>query len=177
MSRSPVLEIDLGAAGRIAGKSPAKDPKAPDDWTPEWVDVRLTEAFATLMRVPAGKIGPATIKTVMPVFAYSQEDRQAQAENPDFERDRRRAMSRHGLASPGEIARMEDALGWPMRFLKNESPLARAVCWSSFRKAVKREDGKLHLRLGVSRRTFFRYRLNGLQAICDGLKRDGRPCA
>lgn len=173
MTSNP-LSVDIGQAGRIAGER-AEDYAPPDVWTPEHVDVRLTEAFEILMTVPT-RLGPAAMKTVMPSFAYDDSDLEAQRElATDMIRAGKRITRAKGSATRREISDMEQALGWPLTYLKNEAALAKAVGWSSFRKAVKREDEKIHRALGVSRRTFFRYRLRGLQIICRGLISDAVP--
>jgi hypothetical protein len=174
LTKNP-LTVDLGAASRIAGADRPSKYAPPDAWTPEHVDVRLTEAFEILMTVPT-RMGPATMKTVMPAFAYDDSDLEAQRELAvDISKAHKRLTRAKGSASRAEIGRMEEAIGWALTYLRNESTLAKAVGWSSFRKAVKREDGKLHHALGVSRRTFFRYRLRGLQIIASGLNASNTP--
>ena len=168
------IEIDWSQAGRIAAREvpPAYEP--PPYWTPEHVDVRLTEAFEVLVRLPAGQLGPRRLKTLMPDYAYDATDIANQKEIGELEKDRlekarQRGIRRFGFATCVEIARMERAIEWPIRFLQEESVVAKAVGWAAFRKAVNREDAKIHHSLGVSRRTFFRYRLRGLQLIANGL--------
>lgn len=165
-SRNPLF-VDIDQAGRIAGER-ADGYAPPRLWTPEHVDVRLTEAFEVLMCIPM-TAGPKRFGNAMPSYLHDISDLQAQAESGELAKAQKHAMRRRGVAQTAEISRMEDALGWPLRYLKTESALAKAVAWSCFRKAVKREDGKLHRALGVSRRTFFRYRIKGLQIIANGL--------
>lgn len=172
------LEIDLGQAGRIAGGSRPEAYGAPAAWTPEHVDVRLTEAFEILLTLPI-RIGPAAMKSLMPAFAYSKEDLEGQREGggADVIRAHKRLTRARGTATIAEISRMEAALGWPLAYLRHDSAIAKAVTRSSFLKAVKREEKKTHHELGVSRRTFFRYRLKGLQIIAGGLNLSGTPVA
>ena len=168
------LRVDLTVAGRIAGRERPAAYEPPPAWTPEHVDVRLTEAFEVLMCLP-GTTGPKRHGTAMPRYIYEAADIEAQREIEEFSIVHKRLSRQRGAPSLSDVTRMEEALQWPLRFLKDESNLAKAVAWSSFRKAVKREDGKLHHALSVSRRTFFRYRVRGLQIIAHGLNSQRTP--
>ncbi|HEX5508945.1 MAG TPA: hypothetical protein VFX37_10620 [Pseudolabrys sp.] len=152
-------------ADKIASRE-RKEVECPPAWTPEWVDYRLTEAYEVLMSLP-GQTRPRQFGNSMPRPVYSADDTDGWFTDDDRARNQ---LSRYrGAASLSDITRMEEALAWPLRYLGTETHLARAVAWSAFRKAVKREDGKLHQKFFVSRRTFFRWRLKGLNVICHGL--------
>jgi hypothetical protein len=88
---------------------------APASWTTVLVRERLVEAFELERRLP-GHVGPARLRSawlVAPLDSFA--DRVAQGEAPRA--DLWRAWARAGGLSPEEVARMDQALDWPRRFL------------------------------------------------------------
>ncbi|WP_316172112.1 MULTISPECIES: hypothetical protein [unclassified Bradyrhizobium] len=126
-------------------------PRAPERWTPRHVGNRLIEAHRTLKRLPI-KIRPASVKTAWPVF---------EQEPVDSDEDEHVKVD----ATAAEIELMEDAIGWPMRFLPAVFASAGDVNrWASQLKVEefeKVEDGHHSVPW------------HELRAIADGLNRAG----
>ena len=66
---------------------------------------------------------------------------------------------------------MEEALAWPLRHLKEDAYAARATLCAAFWKAINADYDRRVVRMGISRRTFFRHRKRGLERIVEGLIR------
>ena len=95
-------------------------------WSVLHVADRLKEAFETLYRLPMALL-PKSFGSAMPAYVYDRGDLNSQMETRELDRtlsDRNRVRL---TASAAEIARMEQALFWPMEFLGDAPAEARAV--------------------------------------------------
>lgn len=134
------------------------DEGVPDAWTATFVGERLTEAFRVLERMPAG-------------FAASKSGLW-----PDYQALSRADLNEHLQAgtlsqfyasrnrvrippSSHEIARMEEAIAWPARYLGRDPQLAGIVNFWAL-KADFNEEAPGPVRAG-------------LRIIARGLRRDG----
>jgi hypothetical protein len=103
----------------------------PTEWTVPHVAYRMVEAFRTLRKMPS-RIGPRSGGNAWPAMLQEfadliDEDAMANA-RAAFVHDRHRPKA-------AEIARMEEALAWPMRFGAGEPLMCDAVVVWSFCKA------------------------------------------
>lgn len=80
----------------------------PEHWTGEWVCERMIQAFETLRKI-APRGGPKEFGTIWAEYAL------------DYKEVRLRPR-----AEDGEVAKMEEALAWPARYLNGET-LARRL--------------------------------------------------
>lgn len=97
----------------------------PRIWTHEIVGRRLVDALRTLRRLPA-RTGPAGYGSTMPEILRDWADKLAQLENPDNSRIGVRVTR---SVTSAELARMEEALSWPLRYLADD-PLAGRLVWA-----------------------------------------------
>lgn len=100
----------------------------PSQWSGPHVFVRTSDAFQVLARIPRGRWGPSEVRTLWPTHHEEWSDVLAQLTVPgEIEKSwekRNRVIVR---PSSREIAAMEQAFGWPVRYLRNASELIRAL--------------------------------------------------
>jgi hypothetical protein len=111
----------LGAAGPSPLSRLRPQRRVPKDWS--WIHVteRLEEAFRTLRRLPSST-GPRGYTNSMPCYVYDRGDLNAQLETFELER-MARLRNRVRLRPPEEITRMEEAIWWPTKYLKENRKL------------------------------------------------------
>jgi hypothetical protein len=151
-------------------KTELEEEYIPDVWTPEHVDLRVGEA---LRRLPHPKSYSVYMtNTVWPPYPYDIEDKRAQREMiEDGDYEPTPPPDRPGAE---EIARYERFIGWPMKYLKDNDRVARAVSeWlfctafcSDNRKGFAEAHGRHYLSWKQTAR-------RGLKIIADGLNKDG----
>jgi hypothetical protein len=167
----------LGAIGRSEPLSPlARTRRTPDRWTVLHVMERLEQAFRTLSQLPIATRPRGYINS-MPFYVYDRGDLNAQMETYELERMARLRNRVRIPPSPAEIARMEEALRWPILYLAGAEfhHVARAVnlgsLWVAFDSDV---DERLKL-LKITPRTFNARKMQGLQIIARELVRRRVP--
>jgi hypothetical protein len=148
----------------------------PERWSLVHVMDRLEEAFRTLARLPI-PTRPRGYINSMPFYLYDRGDLNAQLETHELERMAKVRNRVRIPPSPGEVARMEEALRWPTLYLSGPEfqHVARAVnlgsLWSAFD-----ADIDAHLkRMKITRRTFNARKLQGLRIITQELIRGRIP--
>lgn len=153
----------------------------PNVWNASLVEARLIEAFGVLRRMPM-TLRPAAMETAWPSYRHDVFDRNSQLLNREREEHDRikkeRNRSKLGATS-AQIARMEEAICWPATYLaaKGWKEQSRAVCLAAiWRISGKRVSTGCYFER-ISRRTFYRRKLYGLNTIAIGLQRDGVPVA
>ena len=162
--------------------APAK-PAAPS-WTPEAVEAEMIEA-ARWLWITAGRAGPqgfvcsrfhdAPLSLAEHIEMFGDVPERADLDDErDEERDRERLHYR--MLPARRIDQLEDALGWPARYVAPRRPdAARAVqCWIAAR-AVRTSFARLLRERGIPRQTAYRYRDRALREISVGLTLDRVP--
>lgn len=147
-----------------------------ETWTPKRVQAVLIEAIRWA-RYHAGPTGPAPVRSLMPIYTPTWEDRLEEGWGlPDAceEDEQRKPIRRY---SPKETQRLIDALYWPAKYAVPEMPTSARILnlWlrchvykADFRKVIERRGE-------MSRASAYRYRDRALTAISVGLDRDGVP--
>lgn len=108
-------------------------------WTPEHVGARLIEAYETL-RISSGHVGPKAFGNGWPEMMREFAD----LVDPDAQKNHaaERSSSRDRPSSE-TISRMNEALGWPRRFLDGEPLLADALMLWTYAKALDLDMARL----------------------------------
>lgn len=123
-------ERDRNALASLTERS-RRPREAPTHWTPDLVGKRLVEALKTLRRIPA-RIGPKGYGSTMPEIIRDWADKLAQLENPD--NSMLHTTRARSTPTADEVARMDEALSWPLRFLQGDELAAHlVVAWAQER--------------------------------------------
>lgn len=167
----------LGATGQITALLPqARMRRVPESWTVIHVMDRLEEAFRTLSRLPVAT-RPRGYTNSMPFYVYDRGDLNAQMETHELERLARLRNRVRIPPSPEEIARMEEALRWPVAYLAGAEfhHVARAVNLGSLWAAFDTDAGPGLKRLNITARVFNVRKLQGIRIIAGELIRRRVP--
>lgn len=114
--------VDPSRLGGIVDK-----PRLPALWTPRHVGMRMIEAHRVLARVPM-RILPKQFGTAWPTMP-EEDTALIERDSAGFVEERNRVQIG---ASAGDIARMSEALQWPMQFLSSWPATAADVNrWAS----------------------------------------------
>ena len=156
----------LGATGQLPLAPLPRARSVPDRWSFIHVMERMEEAFRTLRRLPMATRPRGYINS-MPIHIYDRGDLNAQLETYELERMARERNRVRIPPTPAEVARMEEALHWPIAFLSNAEfhHLARAVNLSALWVAVDADVDRGLRRIKLTRRTFNARKLHGLRII------------
>lgn len=141
----------------------------PTAWTGPLVIERLIEAFRTLDRLP-GRIGPARLTSRLGPFAPL-----AQLESPADPEAAKAGLYRtwaRGTPTPRDIARMERAIEWPMKYLNDDSEGGKALLAFTLSKARGRRLDGLPQLLLMTQAEFDASRRRGAYALAVALSRD-----
>ena len=166
----------LGATGQAALPPLKRARRVPDSWSFIYVMERMEEAFRTLGRLPMATRPRGYINS-MPIYLYDRGDLNSQLETYELERMARLRNRVRIPPTPAEIARMEEALHWPIAFLSGAEfhHLARAVNLGSLWAAVEADVDRGLRRIKLTRRTFNARKLQGLRIIARELIRARVP--
>jgi hypothetical protein len=166
----------LGAVGQAAPLPLARARRVPVRWSFLYVMERMEEAFRTLARLPL-PTRPRGYINSMPIYLYDQGDLNSQQETYELERMARLRNRVRIPPTPSEIARMEEALHWPIAFLSGAEfhHLARAVNLGCLWAAFDADVDKGLRRIKLTRRAFNARRLQGLRIIARELLRRRVP--
>lgn len=164
--------LDPARATRLLAQSVMREAEL--RWTPEIVKIRLREAARGQERL-AGRVGPSQRMTFWidhRLFRdVDQFELNAQAEGI---REKTRAPDRSGPGlSEREIARIDEAIEWPMRYLKehdDEREALKVWCWCE---ATRQSWSQFHHIACAHRSTANRRRDRAFDIICGGVERDG----
>lgn len=148
----------------------------PDHWTPDLVEARLVDAVRW-MRFSGGGVGPASIRSAMPIFIPSLRDFAEEGwglpERADEDED---LETRERPPTLEEIAALEDALTWVGGIIApRDIDMARAVNAAVFAKAYDIPFTAVIRRRRMDRRTAYRLRDRGLSVISVVLDQRGVP--
>lgn len=145
-------------------------------WTPERVDLWLTEMNSVLMRLPIETRPRGYSSTFRQTVAEFQ-DVVSQAENRNTRQLRNAVVHRWGSLSMAEVRRSDESIRWCGLYLRDYPDLAKCVGlgarWKALGAPMKKRC-KSVLKMWPSQ--FFENRRRGLAIIAEGLARDGvRP--
>jgi hypothetical protein len=156
----------LGALGPSVLAPLARARTVPERWSLLHVMDRMEEAFRVLSRLPLPTRPKGYINS-MPIYLHDQGDLNSQLETYELERMAKIRNRVRLPPSPAEIARMEQALGWPATYLSAADfhHVARAVNLGSLWAAFDVDVDKALKRIKITRRTFNARKLQGLRII------------
>ena len=164
---------DLAHAALIADAPPmALPPKTrqlPPQWTVVHVIDRLEEAVEVLGRLPERSVGSSG--SAWPSYKHEYADRIAQIETGEFERALNERNVVRRSATPAEITRMTQAMGWPADYLSEFPEVAKAVGLATVWAVQKADVRKRCAAIGIGPRAFIRRKMHGLNIITMGLIR------
>jgi hypothetical protein len=112
----------LGATGQLSLPPISRPRDIPERWSFIYVMERMEEAFRTLARLPT-PTRPRGYINSMPAYLYDGGDLNSQLETYELERLTRLRNRVRIPPTPAEIARMEEALHWPIAFLEENRRL------------------------------------------------------
>jgi hypothetical protein len=177
-----IIEARWRAEGKmLIGQLPGRKSAAPavrgrvlpEKPTIVYVMDRLEEAADVISRLPM-TIRPRAHANSMPAYAYDRGDLNAQMETGELERMMRVQNKVRIPPSSDQIARAEEAIFWPMLYLKDKPKLARAVQLAALWESRKLDIGKQCRRLKIDpNKEFARNRMTGLRVIVGELMRRG----
>ncbi len=144
----------------------------PTMWCGSHVGVRISEAFATLMRLPGGMRRASF--GYWPAYSHTWEDMLSQLEQAVEEQAREQRIQNRSRSSPSieDVSRMERALYWPMHYLGRVPLLVRAVNAMAFAHALERDCVWLARKRGGDPDLWQRKHWAGTELIARGLIRD-----
>lgn len=116
-------------------------PRLPAQWTARRVGERLIEAHAVLRRLPMN-VCPKEFGAAWPSYRYEAGELAHQAGNQTLSIGRN-VIAR--TATADEIARMNEALPWPMQFLSGGSGAETLNWWASHTEEYEHEKAPLGL--------------------------------
>lgn len=125
----PKIEVDrpglLPGDYRLLNSSPDDFDayRAPKKWTGKYIGTRLADAHATLRRLPMST-RPKEFGAIWPEYVHAAGELALQAGSGTLMLGRNRII---GGTSAADLARMHEALAWPMQFLSSNPVHARAV--------------------------------------------------
>lgn len=169
-------QVDPERAARLLREDEARrrgDYLPPEVWDMGHVSYRLVEAMRTVLAMPV-TVWPREFGTAWPSYTHDQADRNAQQEGGVLELRHSEQNRVRRIPSSIEIARMDEALAWPMQHLGHDDRIARCVVWGAMTKARRRDD-EVWERLGLSKSTYYRFRTVGLTHIARALHRAKVP--
>lgn len=138
----PTVPVDDELMQRFEAYISAEDDR-PTVWTPEHVQARMIEAFDVLMRSGINT-GPSRKTGFWPPVVHEFSDLVDQQAREAAEARGRLVRSR---PTSDEASRMEEALEWPMRYLKDDAMQADALTLWCLCQATDREvEPLLHKR-------------------------------
>lgn len=163
--RLRLLQVDEREHHPLDGVPPPRI--VPEFWGPEWVGIRMIEAFEVLARQPlrtpgGGSPWPEYIQDRPSVYEFLER------------RENWGAKMRPERPTSEEIARCDHSLAWPLRYLGGaaETEMARVIgCWALWR-AIGWDVEPAAARRGWRWTTFKRRRATGLLLITVGLIAD-----
>jgi hypothetical protein len=147
----------------------------PTAWNAAHVGLRVTEAFVTVLKTttPGRRLGYVS---TWPAILHSFDDLVGQQEQGELERTMQ--MQNHVRVAPTaqEIARMEAAIGWPMKYLStNYLQLCEAVNAVSLAHAFGTDAGWVAKKRGGVADTWLQRHDLGCEIIARGLVADRTP--
>lgn len=185
------LRADTIEAASARWLQPAGEMPLPDRWTPEFVGVRLIEAYRIEARLPRERCGPRGHGCGMPAYVHEVAERKPVwnerkrryelawvAPDPDHAGyvDASLDPPRETIARPtaDEMARMERILAWPGRFLAHDAEVtACTASWAAWEAQERDTDEMAERFYWAKARAFQAKRREGLRLIARGLNAAG----
>lgn len=143
-------------------------------WSAVLVADRIEEAYRVLARRPM-TTRPRGYASLWPAYRFSFDDLRGQIETGELERLERARNRVRIPPGPAEIKASEEALGWPMAYLRDHAMVAKAVLLWGLWAATGGNVGEGCRRFGVPKRTFVRACMAGLEVIAAALNRARVP--
>ena len=144
----------------------------PDSWDGPHVGKRLIEALRVLRLMPAPP-GPQAFGNMWPTYEHDWADRIQYEDNPTWKAERSAERNRFKPRPTSiEIARMEQAIGWPGRYLFHFPQLIRTVQAAAVARASHCDLTWVERRLQLPGRVARRWNREGLDLIAAGLRRE-----
>jgi hypothetical protein len=170
MTRHTVNAVEPDRAERWIEEFDAAKRPVPEAWTTEYVAFRLIEGFETLAKLPSGKTLPKAFGNGWPAIVRSYAD----AVGAEPERDKTEFVfeKARARASADEITRMDEALRWPMTYLRGRPGPATALSVWAFCRAQEWSISRELKKRGMARSTFERRRDVALLFVKRGLVKD-----
>lgn len=170
MNRHAPVAVEHGRIERYIEELDATRRVLPEVWSTEFVAFRLIEAFQTLRKIPSGKLLPKAFGNGWPAIVRSYAD--AVGAEPMREAKEFVFESAKARASADEITRMDEALRWPLTYLRGKPNQATALSVWAFCKAYELSISRELKRRSMPRATFDRRRDAALLVIKRGLVGD-----
>ena len=147
------------------------DEKQREALTTAEVGEQLIGMFITIKRTER-RVGPKPPKTALPyIIREILPGGEGDAEDSVVWLNQHR-IPNHSRATKEQIDMMDEALGWPMRFLKDYPRERKCLLSWAYATAHKIPTKPLGLALGVSKSEFDRARTKALLVITKGLARE-----
>jgi hypothetical protein len=149
----------------------------PPYWAGFHVGLRLVEGLRVLKIMRMRDRGPQQFGNAWPAYAHDWEDQLAQLEADEAQKlvDAREKNFVRLVPSASEIARMEQVIAWPARYLRDFPQLLRTVQIVALLRARHRDMRQAARRLDLPARLVRRWNREGLDTIAFGLIRDRIP--
>jgi hypothetical protein len=161
--------------------SPLDGTPAPEYIPPDWmgfhVGTRLIEALRVLQRMPAPS-GPRVFGNGWPEMLIEFADQAQYADDPEWQLEQTAELHhrwRKTKPTSIAIARMEQAIAWPARYLRDLPQLITVVQAATAARARYRSLRWVERQLRLPGRLVRRWHREGLDLIADGLRRDHVP--
>jgi hypothetical protein len=146
-------------------------------WTPDLVEQRLVDAIRLRERT-IGRVAPKAYGSGSPNYFHDAMDRWFQQMQEEEER-RANAAERNRVrlgATAIEVANADNALLWPISYLRSDPNALVALNCFLFAKAKRLRSWQRHAeRRGLTKSTAKRHKARAIARICGGLLRDGIP--
>ena len=139
----------------------------PDNWTDAHVMARMIEAAKVCRAMPMQNISPAEGAGFWPRYPYEWEDLLAQEENVDLD-----PLPERYRPSAEEISKMNEAIGWPLKYLFELPHYAKAATSFAMGKACGMAERRIAKREGMSRHTLRSRAMLSYGRIAAGLNKD-----
>jgi len=144
----------------------------PPSWHGPHVGKRLIEALRVLQLMPAPP-GPQAFANMWPTYEHDWADRIHYEDDPTWKVERSADRNRlKPRPTPIEIAHMEQAIGWPARYLFHFPQLLRTVQAAAVARVRHRDLSVVERRLQLPGRVVRRWNRESLDLIAVGLRRE-----
>lgn len=147
--------------------------QAEEFWTPDIVRGRLDEAIKLVHRT-TGRFGPRQYGTAMPATLTDWADWLAQIETGELGKGNNRSRV---PATAAQVSRAEEAIAWPMTYLRPWPGPLRVLNMHLVSKAYRLPFSRVCKGAGIPLATAKRARSKAFSIISQGLARDGVPVA
>ncbi len=149
----------------------------PEQWTMEYVALRIIEAFEVLRQLPSTRLKPKEYGNGWPAIVRDFKDavgsESTRAEREEVQKAWERA---HHRVPADAISRMEATLSWPVKYLRGSPDHSKALLtWCVCKATPGMSYSKEIKRRGIARPTMERRRRIAIGRIVVGLKTDQMP--